>query len=197
MGDQAFAPLGLLDLAGLGQQRLKIAVSVDQLGRGLDADPRHAGHIVHTVAGKRLDMDDLAGIDAELFHHLGIADALVLHGVQQRHAFADQLHQVLVAGDDGAFGAGLARHARIGGDHVVGLKTRHLHARHAEGAGGVAHQRELRHQIFGRRRAVGFVFVVDRVAEGLFAGVEDHRQMGGRLAALHVLQQLPQHVAVA
>ena len=86
---------------------------------------------------------------------------------------------------------------RIGGDQVVGLIALHLHAGDAEGAGGIAHQRELRDQVFGRRRAVGLVFLVNLVAEGLLAGVEDHRQMGGLFGALHVLQQLPQHVAVA
>ena len=44
--DQRLAPLGLLDLAGARQQRLEVAVLVDQLGRGLDADARHARHVV-------------------------------------------------------------------------------------------------------------------------------------------------------
>ena len=196
MGDQAFAALRLLDLAGARQQRFQIAIGVDQLSRGLDADARHARHIVDTVARQRLDMDHLAGFDAELLQHLGIADALVLHGVQHRHAFADQLHQVLVGRNDGALGAGLARNPRIGGDQVVGLIADHVHARHAKGASGIAHQRELRHQVFRRRRAVGFIFVVDRVAESLLTGVENDRQVRRRIGALHVLQQLPQHVAV-
>ena len=66
---QRLAPLGLLDLAGARQQRLEVAVLVDELGRGLDADARHARHVVGRIAGQRLDVDDLVGRDAELLHH--------------------------------------------------------------------------------------------------------------------------------
>ncbi len=45
--DQAFAPLGLLDLLGVGEKRVEVAIGVDQLGRGLDADARHAGDRRH------------------------------------------------------------------------------------------------------------------------------------------------------
>ena len=76
---------------------------------------------------------------------------------------------------------GLARQPRIGGDQIVGLIARHLDAGDAEGAGGIAHQGKLRNQVFRRRRAVGLVFLVEIVAEGFLAGIENHRQMGGRV----------------
>ena len=72
--DQRLAPLRLLDLGGACEQGFEVAIGVDQLGRGLDADPRHARHIVDAVAAQRLDLDDLVRADAEFLAHLGIAD---------------------------------------------------------------------------------------------------------------------------
>ena len=196
--DQGLAALVLLHLAGAGQQGVEVAILVDQQGGGLDADAGGAGHIVGAVAAQGLDVDHLVGRDAELLEHLLGADLDVLHGVEHRHPVADQLHQVLVRGDDDGFPALVAHRAGIGGDQVVGLVAGRLERRHAEGAGGLAHQGELRDQVFGRRRPVGLVLVVEGVAEGLLGMVEDDGEVGGRLGiALHVAQKLPQHVAEA
>ena len=107
--DQLLAALGLLDLAGARQQRIEIAVFVDQLGRRLDADARHARHVVGRIAGQRLHVDDLVGRHAELLDHLVAADRLGLHGVEHDDAGAHQLHQVLVGRDDGHVAAGVDR----------------------------------------------------------------------------------------
>ena len=56
---------------------------------------------------------------------------------------ADELHQVLVRGHDGRRRLGLAGEPRIGGDQVVGLKTRLFQARDVEGLHRLADQREL------------------------------------------------------
>src|SRR6202007_1969644 len=40
--DETLPALRLLDLRSARQQRLEIAIGVDELGRGLDADARHA-----------------------------------------------------------------------------------------------------------------------------------------------------------
>ena len=63
------APLRLLDLAGARQQRFEVAVLLDQLRRGLDADAGHARHVVGGVADQRLDVDHLVRRDAEIFDH--------------------------------------------------------------------------------------------------------------------------------
>ena len=47
-------------------------------------------------------------------------------------AVADQLHQVLVGGDDHHLAALVADLAGVGGDEVVGLVAGQLHAGHAE-----------------------------------------------------------------
>ena len=90
-----------------------------------------------------------------------------------------------------------ARLRGIGGDDVVGLPALHLDRGDVVGAGGGAGQRELRHQLLGRRRPVRLVLGVDLVAEGLARIIEDHRHVGRRVVALQVLGQLEQHVAEA
>ena len=157
---QRFAPLGLFDFACAREQRLEVAVFGDELGRGLEPDAGRARHVVGRIAGERLDVDHPVRADAEIFDHLGRAEAPLLaracdaclarSRVVHRHARLDELHEVLVGRDDEHVGAGLARLAGVGGDDVVGLVAALLDRDHAEGRNGGAHQRELRHQFVRR-----------------------------------------------
>ena len=190
------AALVLLDLAGPGQEGVEVAIFVDQ-GRGrLDTDAGRARDVVHGIAAQGLDVDDLLRRHPELLDYLGPADTQVLHGVEHRHPLADQLHQVLVGGDDHHFAAKVAGAAAVGGDDVVGLVSGQLQAGDTESLGRLAHQGELRNQVLGRGRPVSLVLIVQLVAKRLFGVVEHHRQMGRRIGRrLHIKQQLPQHVA--
>ena len=96
---------------------------------------------------------DLGRRHAEALDHLRLADRLVLHGVVHDDAGLDELHQVLVGGDDGHVGAGVDRLERIGGDDVVGLVALLLDAGDVEGAHRVAHQRELGDEVVRAARA--------------------------------------------
>ena len=151
--DQRLAPLLLLDLAGARQQRLEVAVFDDELRRGLDADARHARHVVGGIADQRLHLDHLVRRHAELLDHLGDADAAVLHGVVEHHRVADELHQVLVGRHDGGRRLGLAGEPRIGRDQVVGLEAVLLQAGDVEGVHRLADQRELRNEVVRRARS--------------------------------------------
>ena len=86
--------------------------SLMRSGGRLHPDARHARDVVGGVADQRLHLDDLRWRHAEALHHLVLADHLVLHGVVHAHARADELHEVLVGGDDGHVGAGFQRLAR-------------------------------------------------------------------------------------
>ncbi len=194
---QTLAALGLLDLAGTGEQRVEVAVLVDELGGGLDADARHARHVVGGVAGQRLHVDDLVGRHAEFLAHLVGPDGLVLHGVEHDEAGLDQLHEVLVGGDDGHVAAGSQHALGVGGDEVVGLVAALLEAGDVEGLDGLADERELGNELLGRRRAVRLVVLVDLVAERLLAVVEYDGEVRGPARPPGVLQQLPQHGAKA
>ena len=127
--DQRLPALLLLDLGRAGEQRFEVAIFADQLRRSLDANAGHAGHVVGRIADQRLHFDDLLRRHAEFFDHLGAADLLVLHGIKQDHAVVDELHQVLVRGDDGSGSAGFAGLTYIGRDQVVGLEAILLQAR--------------------------------------------------------------------
>ena len=195
--DQPLAPHLLLDERRLREQRFEIAIFADQLGGGLDADARHARHIVDAVARQRLHLHDLVRRHPEFLKHLRLADLLVLHGVEHGDARADELHQVLVRGHDHHLAAGLRRLAGIGRDDVVGLEALLLDAGHVEGAHRVADQRELRHKLGRRLGPVRLVVGGDGVAEAHPAVVEDHGKVRGPLFALGLAQELPQHVAEA
>ncbi len=195
--NETLSPLRLGDLGGAGEQRVEIAIFVDEERRGLDPDARHARDVVGGVADQRLHLDDLRWRHAEALHHLVLADHLVLHGVVHAHARAHELHQVLVGGDDGHVGAGFQRLARVGGDEVVGLVALLLEAGDVERSHRIADEGELRDKVLWHVRAVRLVVGIELVAERLLGKVEDHRKMGRRAELAGLAQQLPQHAAEA
>ncbi len=198
IGDDGLAPLLLFDLAGPRKQRVQIAILFEELGCRLRPYPGDARHVVGRIAGHGLEIDHLFRRHAPLFDHVRNGDLLVLHAVVHRHLRRDELHEVLVGGNDGHVGARLLGKPCIGRDEVVGLVAFLLDAGQVEGAGGVADEPELRDQILRRRCPVGLVLIVEPVAEGLRGIVEDHGQMCRRHAhggVARVGQKLPEHVA--
>ena len=189
--DQVFPAFLLLDGLGAFEQAFEVAELFKQECRRLDADAGHAWNVVGGVAGKRQDVANLLGTDAELFHDLVAADLLRLHRIVHLDAVADQLHQVLVRGDDRNRPAVCGGLFGVGGDDVVGLIAFELDHRHPESVGGVPDQRELRDQIFRRLVAVGLVLGVHVVAEAVRAFVEHH----DHLIVRPILSELEQHVA--
>ena len=155
--------------------------------------PGTPGHVVDAVAGQGLDVDHLGRRHAELLHHVGDVDGLQLDRVEHRHALADELHEVLVGGDDDdarALGAG---EAAVAGDEVVGLVAVELDGGQGEGVRRLADEAELGLQLVGRLGAVGLVGGIDLVAEVAAGGVEDD----GDILGLEVRQQLDEHVGEA
>ena len=195
--DQGLAALLLLDLAGARQQRFQVAIFDDELRGGLHADAGNTRHVVRGIADQGLHLDHLVRRHAEFLEYFRRADALVLHGVVEHHRVADELHQVFIRRYNGGRRLGFAGEPRISGDQVVGLEAGLFEAGNIEGAHRLADQRELRNEIVGWRRAVGFVFAIHVAAEGFFRLVEDHGQMGWPIVGRHLLQQLPQHIAEA
>ena len=193
MFDQQVAALGWLHRWGGGQDGFKVAEFGDQLGGGFGADAGHAGNVVDAVADQGLGVDQLFWPDAEFFDHLGNADGLVLHRVLHGHAGADQLHQIFVGRDDDGRAAGIGGGLGVGGDQVVGFPVRQVDPGDAEGFRGGTDQRKLRDEFWRGFGAVGFVGIIQAVAEGIAPGVENHREMGADM----VLQQARQHVGEA
>src|SRR5690606_19030545 len=206
--DQPVAQLARLHRRRRVERAPQRAVILDQLRRGLRPDAVDARDVVDAVAHQREHVAHLFRRHAELLDHLGDADALVLHRVEHVDAaaldpvvglgaLADELHQVLVARDDRHVPPAPRRLPGIGGDQVVGLEVVLLDARQAERARRVADQRELRNEVLRRRRPVGLVLVVERVAEAGRTLVEDHREMCRTVRLVELVGQLPQHRRVA
>ncbi len=177
---EPLAPLGLLDLVGPLEQRVEVAVLVDQLGGGLDADARHARHIVGGIAGQRLHVDDLVGRHTELLPYLVGPDAarwvfmvssMVMPGLTS--CIRSLSEETMVTSPPRS-----QRLHGVGGNEIIGLVALLLDAGDVEGFDGVADQPELRDQLLGHGRAVRLVILVDFVAEGLLAVVEDDGNVG-------------------
>ena len=152
--DQRIAAFRGLHRRRGGQHRFQIAKFADQLRRTLRANARHARNVVGRIADQRLHLDHLVRRDAELFHHLGGTDRLLLQRIHHDHAGPDQLHQVLVGRHDRGPPALVLGRLGIGGDQIVGLPVRQFDGGNAECFGRLAGQDELRDQFLRRRRAI-------------------------------------------
>ena len=119
----------------------------------------------------------------------------ILHGVVHDDTIADELHQVLVRGNDGNGRAGRASLANVSRDQIVRLVAQHLDARQVEGTYRVSDQRELRTQVVGRVRPVCLVIRIELGSEGFLGFVEHHCEMGRPLFRLHLRQDPPEHNA--
>ena len=153
------------------------------------ADPGHAFDVVDRVAGKRLDIDQRRRLDAEALLDLAHPDSPIAHRVPQRDVRADQLHEVLVRGDDRDDEMLVRRALGERADHVVGLESiehQRLDPKRLDRAMDVGN---LHDKIVGRLGAVGLVIGEQVVAKSFFRRVEDDRDM----RRAHVLQQLQNH----
>ena len=151
MLDEAFPTLRLLDLACAGKERFEIAELLDELRGGLEADPRDAGDVVGGVAHQRQHVADPAGRNALptlgdgglVEVALGPVARLALDAgfeVVEAYERPDELHQVLVGGDDQDVRAARLRLLGIGGDEIVRLVALPLDGFEPEGADRFAHQ---------------------------------------------------------
>ena len=197
MLDQIVSHLRRLHLGGCGEHRLDVAKFLDQLRRGLGADAGNAGDIVDAVAHQGEHLADLLGRNAEFLDHLLAADAAVVHRIEHVEPGLDQLHQILVGRDDGDLPPLGQGRLGIAGDDVVSLQPHFLEAGDGEGAGGVADQRELRHQFGRRRRPVRLILVVHLVAERAFRRVQDDGEMGRPVRLVEAVGELPEHGRIA
>ena len=171
-----------------GEQRIEIAEFGDELRRRFDANAARAGDVVGGITGKRLHVDHPVRADAEIGEDLFFRDAPLvarpgLPGdsrgrIIHRDARPNQLHQVLVGGDDQHVGATSLRRAGIGRDEVVGLPFVLLDRHQAEGAYRLAHQRKLRNEVFRRLVAVRFVGRVELAPERVLGFVENDAEVG-------------------
>ncbi len=154
------------DLAGPRQEILQRAVLLDQPLGPLLADPRHARDVVDRVPHQGQDVGHLLGRHAEVLGDLLRSVELVAPGVVERDPGLDELHQVLVGGDQHHLVAGLGRAAGEGAQHVVRLVAGELQDGDAVGLQHPADQRDLALQVLRHRAAVRLVVLELVAAEG-------------------------------
>ncbi len=196
-----------LDRAVLGRlhDRVEVPVLCQQLGGRLDPDAVHARDVVRRVAHQGQQIDDLIRADPQILHQVVLGDQLVL--VQVVHlrrggAQSEQLLEVLVLGDDPhtqvRVGLGVTRRERR--QHIVGLEPLAPDHWDTDRLERLDRPLDLRHQVLGRRVAVGLVLREELRAEGAVIPADIQRDGDMRHPPLIVrevraivLEQLDQH----
>ena len=162
---QRFAIGLLLDLVGAVERGFDGAELLDEFDGALVADAGRAGDVVDGVAAQSHDVDDALGRDAEdVFDAGGIEDEVVLGGVQDGDVLVDELHHVLVGGDDVDVVAERGELAGEGADDVVGLEALVVEDGDAEGFERAADVGLLLDEV---GRGLGAVGLVAAVLDGL------------------------------
>ncbi len=173
----------------MGQQIVERAESLKQGGGGLLADTGHTLDVVDRVTRQRHQVDHRLGLHTQFVAHLAHARALVAHRVPQRYVRADQLHEVLVGGDDNGVQTLACGARRQRADQIISFVTVQYQTLNAERLDQAMDVWNLHHQVVGRHDAIGFIGLEQVVAEGFFGRIEHDRQAGG----MRVLEQLEQH----
>ncbi len=163
------------------QRIFHAAEALNQFHRALVADTRRAGNVVDGIAAQRHHVDYFFRGNTENFFNLGgVANQIVLGRIEHADAVADQLHHVLIAGDDKYRVACVDGFASQRADHVVSLEARRFEHGNAIGLQRSPDVRNLLRQIVGHGRAIGLVAAVGRVNKCLRLGVELAKTGDGR-----------------
>ncbi len=94
--NQVLPTFGLFDFFSTRQQRIHVAIFIDQQCGGLHTNTGNTRNIVGAVASKRLYVDHLVGADPELLFHFCRANGAVLHCVEHVDIVPNHLHKVFV-----------------------------------------------------------------------------------------------------
>jgi hypothetical protein len=156
-------------------------------------DAADAGDVVDRVPHEPEHIGHARGRDAEPALDLGHADAAVAKRVEEGRALVDELHHVLVAGDDDRLHARSGRLRRQRADDVVRLDAPLLDDGEPQGCHQSPDVGDLGTELLRHRATALLVPCVQRIPEGLPGGVEDHRHVVGGLLA----EQLRDHLRKA
>ena len=161
IGPQRLPPLAAVDQVPPFEDILETAEALHQFGGGLLADPGDAGNVVGGIAGQAEEVRHALGGHPEALEDLRRTGALFLHGIEEADPLADDLHQILVAGDHGDLHplGGMAAGDR--GDHVIGFKTGDFHYRDVQGPDHLPDVGDLSGEIVRHRRPVGLVIRIE------------------------------------
>ncbi len=203
---ERLAVAGAFDFCGMGDGAFGAAELLDQLprahfadaglaplpGGGFVAGIARAGDVVDGIAHQGHDVRHLLGGNThDLLDFLFVDEEIVFRRVQDLHAPADQLQQVLVAGDDQDIEILLGGLARQRANDVVGLVPRNFQDGQAHGLAVAADVGQLHAEVFRHGRALRLVGGEELVAKRGRGGVEHDSDV--IRAQFLVLQQAPHH----
>ena len=125
---QRFARALAGNLRRLSQNRIEIAVRLEELHRGLVPDALHARDVVRGVADQGEVIHHPLRRDAQALVRIRLIDPLFLDRrlaaasrIEERNTRTDQLIEILVARDDDGLEVTFCRPIGEGGNHIVGL----------------------------------------------------------------------------
>ncbi len=149
--DQGFAVTLAFDLGGVGYGGFRRAETADQFARAFFADAFCAGDVVDGIAHERHHVGNFFRRHAhQFFYFCGVDDEIAFvraaAGAQDEDASADELHHVLVAGDDVDVQVTRGGLARQRADYVIGFVAVDFDGGQAHGFAEAAHEGKLDRQ---------------------------------------------------
>ena len=135
MCDQIVAHFAGLHRRRSREDRVKIIILDNQLGRSLGADAGHARNVINSVTHKRENVTKLIGADAKLLLNIVGAAPFIFHGIEHVHARTiltgqgNKLHQILVGRYDRDVPPRFDRAAGVSRYDIICLETGFFYAR--------------------------------------------------------------------
>ena len=158
---------GIGVVAGGIEDGFYAAELLDEFDGAFVTDAGRTGDVVDGIAAQGHDVDDLLGWYAKDFDDFGrVDDEVVFLRVEDANVLGDELHHVLVAGDDEDFVVLFAGLAGQGAEDVVGFKADGFEDGDMQDFEGAADVGELTGEVFGHSGALGFVALVGGFDEG-------------------------------
>lgn len=180
-GTEVFTHLAA-DFVRMGDEFVERRVLVEPFRSGFGATACDAGDVVDAVTDKREVVGDLCWRDTEFGDDACLVERFVAHGVDPEDTGSNELGKVFVAGGDHDFPPAGTRLRGEGGDDVVGFDTWLDDQWPTHEGDELVERFDLGCERFRHRRAVGFVFGKEFVAERGPGGVENARAVFGREA---------------
>ncbi len=150
------------------ENRLDTAILKDEFNASLVSNAGCARDVIDGIAAQSHDIDDLFRWDAKCFRDLsGIEDEVIFLRVEHLHLRSNELHHVLVAGDDEDFMLLLGGFASEGTDNIISLETHGLDDGDTKGFKRAANVGHLAAKILGHGLALGFVPLVTDFVKAL------------------------------
>ena len=173
--EQRLAAFFLFDFSRMSQHAFKRTKVIHQLSGRFRPNTGNTRNIINAVAGKRLNIHHLIRINTKFFLYVFRREKFIFHRIIKLNPGADQLHQILIAGDNDHFQPGFQRLSSIGGDQIVRLITLHFQIIEVQSLDRLADNGKLRDQILRRFLAGTFIIRKNVIAEILPSGIKQNQ----------------------